>query len=79
YMSLLERFFNTDEVSFSIRTTHPAVANPVHQYSRFSEAAQEVVDARVHLGIHFRVADEEGRRLGDRVAHWTFMKFLRPI
>ena len=79
YTGVIRLFFGTDELSFSIRTTHPLVANPVRQYSRLSEAAQEVVDARVHLGIHFRFADEEGRRLGERVAHWTFMKFLRPV
>jgi len=79
YTGVLQLFFETDELSFSIRTTHPLVANPVHHYSRLSEAAQEVVDARIHLGIHFRFADEEGRRLGARVAHWTFARFLRPL
>jgi hypothetical protein len=37
------------------------------------------VDARILLGIHFRFADEEARRQGSRVAHWTFTRFLRPV
>ena len=28
--------------------------------------------------FHFRSADEEARRLGERVSHWTFQKFLKP-
>lgn len=44
----------------------------------FSQAAQEVVDARILLGIHFRSADEEARQLGNRVAHWVSLKFLGP-
>ena len=47
-------------------------------YKRFSDAAQEVVDARILLGIHFRFADEVARTQGSRVANWTFERFLRP-
>ena len=79
YTGVLQQFFTTDELPFSIRSTAAGVVQTERQYSRISQAAQEVVDARVHLGIHFRFADEEGRRLGDRVAHWTFAKVLRPL
>jgi hypothetical protein len=37
------------------------------------------VDARILLGIHFRTADEEARRLGRRVAGWAFANYLRPL
>jgi hypothetical protein len=36
-----------------------------------------VVDARILLGIHFRFADVDARRLGQQVASWTFSHFLR--
>ena len=48
-------------------------------FGRFSDAEAEVVEARILLGIHFRSADEEARRLGNRVAQWTFMHYLRPM
>jgi hypothetical protein len=38
-----------------------------------------VVDARIWLGIHFRAADVDARKLGERVAGWAFSNFLRPI
>jgi hypothetical protein len=79
--AMLQFFFGTDAMSFAVnKATAAAVmicTNP-RTYTRFSDAAQEVVDARILLGIHFRSADEEARRLGTRVAHWTFMKTLRP-
>lgn len=78
YTGVLQQFFGTDNLSFSIRSTAAGVVQTERQYSRISQAAQEVVEARIHLGIHFRFADEEGRRLGDRVAHWTTAKLLRP-
>jgi hypothetical protein len=79
FTGALRLFFGTDECVFTVKTTSPLVSDPERDYTSFSQAAQEVVDARVLLGIHFRFADEEGRRLGERVAHWTFQKFLRPV
>ena len=29
--------------------------------------------------IHFRSAEDVGRRQGSRVAQWTFQNFLRPL
>ena len=79
FTEALRLFFGTDEMSFSVKTTHPLVANPERFFSRFSQAAEEVVEARILLGIHFRAADEQGRRLGNRVAGWVFRKALRPV
>ena len=45
----------------------------------FSEGVDEVIDARIYSGIHFRTADEEGRKQGRRVAKWVFKHFLRPV
>jgi len=67
-----------DEESFSVKSSSPLTGTPERFYTSFSQAAQEVVDARILLGIHFRSADEEARQLGNRVARWVHQKFLRP-
>lgn len=79
FTGALQLFFGRDDVPFTVKTTSPLVTNPARHYTRISDVAREVVEARIYLGIHFRSADEEGRRLGNRVAQWTFTKFLRPI
>jgi hypothetical protein len=77
--TILQLFFETDEFDFSVASaTAGLLVNP-RFYQRFSDAQQEVVDVRVLQGIHFRFPDEDGRRQGARVAHWTFQKFLRPL
>jgi hypothetical protein len=76
---MLMEFFGTDEFVFTVKTTSPLVSDQERDYVRFSDAAQEVVDVRIHQGIHFRAADEEARRLGTRVAHWAFRTVLRPV
>jgi hypothetical protein len=39
----------------------------------------DVVDVRIWQGIHFRFADEMGRKQGERVAIWVFQNFLKPV
>ena len=80
FTGMLRNFFDTDAMSFNVKSRNSTgVVTATRGFMSFSQAAQEVVDARVLLGIHFRFADEEGRRLGERVAHWTIQKFLRPV
>ncbi|HET9705404.1 MAG TPA: vanadium-dependent haloperoxidase [Vicinamibacterales bacterium] len=78
FTGVLRDFFGTDTMAFSVNSNSQNTTTPTRHYTSFSQAAQEVVDARILLGIHFRFADDEARRLGERVAHWTFQKFLRP-
>jgi hypothetical protein len=69
----LRGFFGTDRFTFG--TTNPI---GTRSYVRFSQAEQEVVDARVWSGIHFRRTDEVGAAIGERVARWQQHRFLRP-
>ena len=75
---MLALFFGTDQIDFEVQNTVGGVV-VTRSYSRLSDAAQEVVDVRILQGIHFRFADEAGRQQGQRVAHWAFQRFLRPL
>ena len=72
----LEHLFG-DKVEFTLFSNAAgAVPRP---YTRFSDAARDVVDGRIFMGIHFRFADTTALREGTHVANWTFSHFLRPI
>jgi PAP2 superfamily len=77
--TMLANFFGTDKVTFSMTSNTPQVIQKTRTYSRFSDAAEDVVDARVYAGIHFRFADIVARRQGSHVANWAFSHFLRPV
>ena len=79
FTGMMRTFFGTDNMEFDVTSTSANTTTPIRHFTSFSQVAAEVVDARVLLGIHFRFADDEGKRLGERVAHWTFQKFLRPV
>jgi hypothetical protein len=48
-------------------------------YARFSDMADDMVDARIYQGIHFRFADQVARRQSAQVADWVYAHALRPI
>lgn len=52
---------------------------PYREFSRFSDIAKEIIDARIYLGIHFRFADTEARSQGRRVANYAFKNILQPV
>jgi hypothetical protein len=72
-------FFRTDHMTFTVTTINPNAVPPQKTYHRFSDAAADVVEARILQGIHFRSADLEGRKLGRQVARWVHKHALRPL
>jgi hypothetical protein len=74
----LQLFFGTDHMSFDVSSHAPLAVTKLRTYRRFSDAARDVVDARVYLGIHFRFADTAARHQSYRVADWVFGHFLLP-
>jgi hypothetical protein len=78
-MRTLQMFFGTDKVPFDVTTAAPLAVLKTRQYVRFSDAMNDVVEARIYLGIHFRFADVAARDQGRSVANWTFNHFLLPL
>jgi hypothetical protein len=67
----------------SVFTDNPGVAIVVTQsgitrrWNTFSEAVDEVIDARVYSGIHFRNSDVAGARMGRQVAQFVLNHALQ--
>jgi hypothetical protein len=81
--TMLANFFGTDRFTFTMTSNfvHPNGQTPQspRAYSRFSDAARDVADARIYEGIHFRSADEDARSQGKHIANWVFNHFLKPL
>jgi hypothetical protein len=67
----LQDFYGTDRFAFG--TTHAAGQR---SYTRFSQAVEEIVDARVWAGIHFRTSDDQGALIGEQVARWANRRYF---
>jgi hypothetical protein len=75
FVAALQDVFGTDRIGW----TDTNNAGLTRSFSRFSQAIDEVVDARVWSGIHFRNADEQGERIADRVANWRERHYFKPV
>ena len=69
----LQQFFGTDKVTWSDTN-----AAGTRTFTRFSQAIDDVVDARVWSGLHFRTADEQGERIGSQVARYVGQHYFEP-
>jgi hypothetical protein len=70
-------FFGTDRIAVDI--VSPRFPTQPRHYQRFSQVLDEIVDARVWGGIHFRTADTQGAKIGERVARWERRHYFQPV
>ena len=70
-----EAFFGEDEQRIVL--THPAVPGVVLEYGSFEEITQDIDDARVYGGIHFRFDQRAGARMGRDIGRWVVRHHLR--
>jgi hypothetical protein len=72
----LESFFGPGGVRFSLDSL---ATGETRYYTRFREVVTEVNNARVWAGFHFRYAQEDGARLGRKVARFVVRNFFQPL
>ncbi|USQ76008.1 vanadium-dependent haloperoxidase [Ornithinimicrobium cryptoxanthini] len=72
-----KHFFGRDKMEFDVHSGR-FPGQPRH-FTRFSDALEEVVDARVWGGIHFRTADVQGGLIGKQTANWIHAHHFKPV
>jgi hypothetical protein len=71
---------HTIENFFDFDVTIPArniISGEERFYGKASQVADEVVEARMLLGVHFRSADEDGAEIGRKIARRIKWRWLR--
>ena len=75
--AILRRLYGKD--GHSITLTNPTVPTIVLQYTSFEQITDDISDARVYGGIHFRTDQVAGERLGRAVGKAVYKHNLRPV
>jgi hypothetical protein len=73
---VLEEAFGVD--GHAITLTNPLVPDVTLKYSSWKQITDDVDDARVFGGVHFRFDQEEATRLGRRVGRYILERQLLP-
>jgi len=66
-----------DKADAPIVATSPTNPGFERHWASFTEGVEEVMDARVYSGIHFRSANEDGAQAGRKVARFVVHDALR--
>ena len=74
--AVLEAELGTRSVALS--TSSPSAKNAVRRWTSVSAFVQEVADARVYEGIHFRSAVETGAAMGRKIGALAAERFMAP-
>ena len=62
------------------RSTFLGATDPkTRSFGSFSQAIDEIVEARIWAGLHYRTADLQGLGLGLKVAKYTAAHALQPV
>ena len=80
-MKTMAHFFGTDEVEVTVVSGRSlnGVPIPARTFERFSDVTDEVIEARIWGGIHFRNADVQGTVIGKKVAKYMRKHYFRPL
>ncbi len=74
--AVLEKMFGADNHRITLR--HPAVPEIVLHYTAFKQITDDIDEARVAGGVHFRFDQEAGARQGKRVGEYILRHCLLP-
>jgi hypothetical protein len=80
FAQVLRSFFGRDRLTFIMTSATPgAVLDPAcRSYERLRDVEEDMIDARIYIGFHFRTANEDGVKLGRKVAKHIERRFFRP-
>jgi hypothetical protein len=73
--AVMEEVYGKD--GFSVTLSNPAVAGVVLTYASWDEITDDIDDARIYGGIHFRFDQEKGAHLGKHVGKYLIGNHLR--
>jgi PAP2 superfamily len=81
HTTVLRMFFGNEPAGgFQITSTFVNPGGPATRtFSSFSQAVDEIVEARIWAGLHFRNADVQGAQLGTNVANFAAANYFEPV
>ncbi len=74
---VLEESYGNVHQALTLST--PAVPGVALNYTNLTQITDDIDDARVYGGIHFRTDQDAGAKLGRRVAQYIYNQNLRPV
>jgi hypothetical protein len=75
--TVLNRYFRTDKVKFSIDSLVTGLTTSSYRYRRTGDFVKDVRNARVYGGMHYRSSVNDGATMGTRVGNYIAQNYFR--
>jgi hypothetical protein len=81
HTTVLRMFFgDAPEGGYEITSSAVNPGGPAtREFDSFSQALDELIEARIWAGLHFRTADVQARQLGTNVANYMATNYFQPV
>jgi hypothetical protein len=73
----LQDFFDTDSIPGGRLSAFSFSSGTTRSFTTFSQIGQEVIDARVYVGVHYRSSAVEGANVGHEVGDYGFANYFQ--
>jgi hypothetical protein len=74
---VLERVYGKDGLAITLAT--PEVPDVVLHYTSWKQITDDIDDARIYGGVHYRFDQEEAARQGRKIGRYVLRHWLRPL
>ena len=75
--SMLQQLYGNDMAE--VRLTSTMAPGVTRTFTRLSDYMEEVINARIYDGVHYRSSGEAGRRLGTQVGQYVATNYFKPL
>jgi hypothetical protein len=72
-------FLHTEQIGVTLTSTVPGLMQPERLYVTREAMVQEMTNARVWGGIHYRASVKKGSVIGEKVARWALDRYFLPV
>ena len=76
---VLTSVLGTDQIDFTLTSSATKDTLPTQHFATTKEYIDEVLNARIWGGLHFRGSDNAGVDVGNQVADWTLARNFQPV
>jgi hypothetical protein len=77
HLKVLQSFFGTDEMNYDV--TSSQFEGETRHFERFSQALDEITEARIWAGLHYRTADMQAKVLGGKIVDYMDQHYFQPL
>jgi hypothetical protein len=76
--AVIEGLLGTDEIPV-VALTSPFAPGVTHRFTNLRAYTEEVANARIYAGFHYRNSTIVGREMGQKIGDWVVKSVMRPV